>query len=214
MKSDSLIVTGMGCICAPGNNLAEVKQSLYKGERNPRPPAKIHAQLEFSYPVFEVISDLEGMDQSATRTSSLTLLAVQEALSQAALDPSELRAKRVGVAIGTTVGCTLNNEPFYRQYRAGHNPGMEAIDMYLDNNPALYIARTFGLNGPAATVANACSSGSDAIGLAKSWIENDYCDLAIAGGADELSRITYLGFISLLISSLSGCRPFDKIGTV
>ena len=34
--------------------------------------------------------------------------------------------------------------------------------------------------------------------------------LAIAGGADEISRVTYLGFISLLISSLSGCRPFDK----
>jgi 3-oxoacyl-(acyl-carrier-protein) synthase len=60
------------------------------------------------------------------------------------------------------------------------------------------------------TVANACSSGADALGLAKGWIEAGLCDLAIAGGADELTRITYIGFAHLLITSAAPCRPFDK----
>ncbi len=210
MKREALNVTGMGCICAPGANLAEVIESLYRAERFPKPPEKIQARLDYSYPVFEVSSDLKDMDQNSTRTVKLALCAVQEAFSQASLEPSDLEKFRVGVAMGTTVGCTLNNESFYRLFRSGQNPGLDAIDRYLENNPALYVARKFRLKGPVATVANACSSGSDAIGLAKSWLENDLCDLAIAGGADEISRVTYLGFISLLISSLSGCRPFDK----
>lgn len=203
-------VTGLGCICAPGTNLTEVTESLYKGIRSPKPPVRIQAELENTYPVFEQFSDLEDIEEGMTRTVKLTLHAVQEALSQARLSPSDLQKYRVGVAVGTTVGCTLNNEPFYRDYKAGLKPGLEAIDKYLNSNPALFISKKFSLKGPAVTVANACSSGSDAIGLAKSWLERDLCDLAIAGGADELSRITYLGFISLLISSLSGCRPFDR----
>lgn len=205
-----MCVSGLGCICAPGSNLAEVTASLYRTERFPRPPGKIQHGLEYSYPVFEAPLDLDETDRETTRTVKLALLAVKEALSQAFLEPSDLKDIRVGVAIGTTVGCTLNNEPFYREFRSGRRPGLEAIARYLNNNPALSISRRFGFRGPSATIANACSSGSDAIGLAKSWLENSLCDMAIAGGADELSRVTYLGFISLLISSPSGCRPFDR----
>ena len=62
MKREALNVTGMGCICAPGANLAEVIESLYRAERFPKPPEKIQARLDYSYPVFEVSSDLKDMD--------------------------------------------------------------------------------------------------------------------------------------------------------
>ena len=78
------------------------------------------------------------------------------------------------------------------------------------SSPASVIAREFGLTGPCQTVVNACASGTDAVGLAASWIRGGVCDLAIAGGADELGRITYNGFISLMISDDSPCRPFDR----
>jgi len=39
------------------------------------------------------------------------------------------------------------------------------------------------------------------------WIEQDICDLVIAGGADEMSRVTWLGFRSLLITDDEPCRP-------
>jgi 3-oxoacyl-[acyl-carrier-protein] synthase-1/3-oxoacyl-[acyl-carrier-protein] synthase II len=184
--------------------------SMYSGIRHPAKPNRIQTKLKIEYPVFEVEPEISLSDPMATRTSLLTLYAVNEALAQSNLHEHELKEWRVGVCIGTTVGCTLNNEPFYREYKAGKNPDLSAIDRYLGNNPALYIAKKFGCKGPTATIANACSSGTDAIGLAKSWLENDLCDMVIAGGADELSRITYLGFISLLISSTEACRPFEK----
>lgn len=210
MKHSFVKISGMGCICAPGRNLNEAVAHLYRGERNPATPRRILAELETPYPVFEIDSDLNGFPEETTRTTRLTISAFKEALTMAGLSKDSLKPYRVGVCLGTTVGCTLNNEPFYRDYRVGKFPGLEAINRYLDNNPAQYISRNYQFKGPVATIANACSSGTDAIGLAKLWLENDLCDIAIAGGADELSRITYLGFISLLISSGSACRPFDR----
>jgi 3-oxoacyl-(acyl-carrier-protein) synthase len=210
MSSKGVNVTGLGCICSAGDSVRSAMKSLYSGKRNPGVPKRIQADLEVNYPVFEVMDELRVSDPGATRTSLLALQAVEEALQQAGLTSEDLIRLRVGVCIGTSVGCTLNNEPFYRDYKAGKHPDLNAIDRYLCNNPSLYIAKKFGCKGPLATIANACSSGTDAIGLAKSWLENDLCDIAIAGGADELSRITYLGFISLLVTSTDTCRPFDR----
>ncbi len=210
MTLPAVHITGMGTISAAGNTLAEAMQTLYSGKRHPAPPQNIQVELDTAYPVFEVFNKLAQADERVTRTSRLLEIAANEALAQSGLTRSDLQKKRVGVAIGTTVGSTLNNEPFYRRYKAGKLPDLQPIQRYLHNNPALFLSETWGLTGPAATIANACSSGTDAIGLAKSWLEQDLCDVAIAGGADELSRITYLGFISLLISSTKACRPFDR----
>jgi 3-oxoacyl-(acyl-carrier-protein) synthase len=60
------------------------------------------------------------------------------------------------------------------------------------------------------TIVNACSSGTDAIGVASSWINAGLCDVAIAGGADELSRVAMAGFWSLGVMSVEPCAPFDR----
>lgn len=183
--------------------------SLYQGRRNPALPTRIVAALDLPSPVFEVESDLDHLPKGATRTTRLALEATCEALHHAALPVSLAGRSRVGVCIGTTVGCTLNNEPFYRHFKQGRLDGMKPIRTYLENNPAQYIAKYVGATGPVVAVVNACSSGSDAIGMARAWVARGWCDIAIAGGADELSRVTYLGFNSLLNTSPEPCRPFD-----
>lgn len=221
MKTAIAGITGIGGICAAGASLKTIMPALYSGKRSPSPPATFSTGIDKKSPVFEVAWSLAGVpavtDASMTsmpplpsRTSLLALTAVKEALEHACLDAKSLQEKRVGVVIGTTVGCTLNNEPFYRVYKDKKNPDINPINSFLANNPALYIAGLYNCSGPAVTIANACSSGTDAVGLAKSWIENDLCDIVIAGGADELCRTTYLGFTSLLITSQDPCRPFDR----
>jgi len=224
MSPSEAIITGLGCLCAAGGSLDATMQALYEGRRAPKPPRRILLDLDKEYPVFEIESDLEAetrgitesrdfggirLDSDSSRTSRLALAAAVEACRDAGLDLEALRSLRVGVAMGTTVGCALNDEPFYRAWRAGEKPGPEAVDRFLANNPALFLASVLGLDGPVATVANACSSGADAVGLARSWIETGACEVAIAGGSDELSRVTCLGFISLMIASTQPCRPFD-----
>lgn len=186
--------------------------SLYAGKRNPSAPVLVSTGLDRVSPVFEVDAGLDDLspEGNATRTTLLALKAVREAMAQARLDRRAIKDRRVGVALGTTVGCTLNNEPFYRAYRDRKHPGMAPVRRYIVNNPALYVAAIFGCTGPAVTIANACSSGTDAIGIAKSWVEHGVCDAVIAGGADELCRTTYIGFTSLLITSEEPCMPFDR----
>ncbi len=206
---NKVVVTGMGCVCAAGLSVDAAMRSMAAGKRAPAPPAGIKTDLKESYPVFEVPAGFQA-GQETTRTLSLLLSALDEALGQAALSPGDQAKRNIGVAIGTTVGCTLNNEPFYRDFKANAEPDLAAVRLYLSSNPAHALARRFGWKGPVATVANACSSGTDAVGLAKSWIEHGWCEMAVAGGTDELSRITYLGFISLLNTSREPCRPFDR----
>jgi len=104
----------------------------------------------------------------------------------------------------------MNNEQFYHEFREGKHPDMEAIRKFLNSNPAQVIAEELEITGPCQTVVNACSSGTDAIGLGAAWIRAGICDAVIAGGADELCRVTYNGFISLMITDDSPCKPFDR----
>lgn len=213
--SQAAAITGLGCICAAGENLPRVMASLYAGRRQCAAPRAFTAELGTAYPVFEVSAPLEPLTDmplksEPTRTSRLALTATLEACVHAGLDPWRLSGLRVGVCLGSTVGCTLNDEPFYKQFSTGERPGIEPVRRYLENNPALFIKQALGLRGPVALVANACASGTDAIGLARLWIRQGWCDLAIAGGADEISRIPYLGFVHLLITSPDPCLPFDR----
>lgn len=87
---------------------------------------------------------------------------------------------------------------------------MNRVYDFLNANLAQAIARELGVSGPRMTVVNACSSSTDAIGVASSWIRAGLCDLAIAGGADEMYQVPLSGFWSLGVMSSEPCRPFDR----
>ena len=214
LHSGPVSITGMGCVCAAGTNLQNTLRALETGQRNPLPPSRFKSEHSRIFPVFEVAEHVcskhgkPGVDLSMT--AHFALCAMEEALLQANLAVSDLHSRRVGVCIGTSVGASLNLLDFYRAIRAGQTPELEPVHRYLDSNPAVALAHALGINGPVQTVVNACSSGADAIGLAASWIAQGICDIVIAGGADEMSEVTYNGFIRLMISDQSPCRPFDK----
>ncbi len=206
-------ITGIGCLCACGNSLADCMESMFSGHRNAGPPRIIKRSDTFKYPVFELKGNLpdnlyEKLDIS--RTALLGLLAAHEAMADAGLDKNNIKGLRTGVCIGTTVGSTMNDEQFYRDFHNNKNPDMSPITRFLNSNPAGVIAREYSCSGPCQTIVNACSSGTDAIGIGASWIRAGICDIVLAGGTDELSRISYNGFISLMITDENMCRPFDK----
>jgi 3-oxoacyl-[acyl-carrier-protein] synthase-1/3-oxoacyl-[acyl-carrier-protein] synthase II len=216
MTAGSPAITGMGCLCAAGANLGTAWDTMMSGVSRPHSPTKFQAGIKRPSPVFEVVVPPGGTtgihlsrDIPMTPCVYFFLLALEQALKQAGLSAADLRGKRVGVCVGTTVGCTLNDEAFYRDFKSGLKPNLAAIERFLANNPALYLNEALELRGPASTINNACSSGADAVGQASEWLSDGLCDIAIAGGTDELSRIPYLGFSSLLNTSSSPCRPFD-----
>ena len=212
-------VTGIGALCATGLDFKSAFAALFEKRREPAAPRRFQLGHTVTYPVFELPPsplDFEDENQPWLRTSRLALAAAREALQRAGWDNdsginnNRLSQLKVGVCVGTTVGGAMNDEEFYRDYRDRKNPDLKPIDRYLRSNPAAVLARFFDLHGPQLTVVNACASGTDAIGIGAGWIKSGLCDLVLAGGSDELCRVTCNGFISLMISAQQPCRPFDQ----
>lgn len=203
----SVAITGIGVISAAGGNLEETLDTFQEGVGHAASPSLFPTAL--SYPVFEVEKLQDGARKHEMRTLSLALCAVEEALLDAGLH-SRLPAVRVGVCLGTTVASQLNDIDFYRKYRRNDPVSMSCVDRFLKGNLAEAVGRAIEVQGPLLTVVNACSAGADAIGVALSWLRNGACEIALAGGADELNQVPLCGFGVLGILSDSICAPFDR----
>jgi len=208
---DRAAVVATGCICALGATVRAVLRELYAGTIQTLDRSAVRSTLDKAPAVFSVTAPLPQLPlpKTLTRTSHLALTAVSEAAGQVGDRLRELPATRIGVCFGTTVGGTLNDEAFYRAFHAGREPEPTAVSVYLANDVATVVADFVGARGPVLTVADACASGGDALGLALAWLRQGECDLVVAGGADELARFAYLGFASMSNSSTRRCRPFD-----
>jgi 3-oxoacyl-(acyl-carrier-protein) synthase len=206
MRNTDLLITGLGVISAAGSTLPETLDSFARGQRNAGPLSLFPTKLQ--YPVFEVKRIPDDYYLEGRRTLSLALIAVDQALADARL--YDLPKYRVGVCLGTTVASQLNDLNFYMTFRELNSAPMTAVDRFLKGNLAEYVSRKIGARGPQLTIVNACSSGTDAIGVALSWLKSDLCDIVLAGGADELNHIPYCGFSSLGIVNPGLCSPFDR----
>ena len=162
-------------------------------------------------PAFQVDAALPnpGGRHEGNRTFRLTMHAVHQALADAGLETFPAGA-RVGICLGTTVACQLNSLPFYAAWRRNENPPLDRVYDFLNSNLAQATGKELNVTGPRMTIVNACSSGTDAIGVASSWIRAGLCDVAIAGGADEMYTVPLSGFWSLGVMSAEPCMPFDR----
>ena len=207
MSRPAVYATGLGVISAAGLSCADTLEWFRMGRC--RPGSATVFETSIAKPVFEVPGLRCSGKFPEMRTLHLAFRAVEEALADARFDGRSL-CSRVGVSLGTTVASQLNDLEFYRAYRTcGHAP-IDAADRYMRGNLSAAVALRYGFSGPTATVVNACSSGTDAIGIALAWLREGLCDMAIAGGADELSRIPMDGFNALGIMSDAPCAPFDR----
>lgn len=202
-------IVGLGAVSAAGADVAGTLSTFHAGVRFPSTVAPFPTSI--TCPTFQVDAQLPQLPRwrNSSRTLRLAMCAVGEALVSAQLEqiPPDVR---VGVCLGTTVASQLNNLPFYDAYRRNENPALGPVHEFLNANLAEAVADVLQVCGPRMTVVNACSSGTDAIGIAASWIGAGLCDIAIAGGADELSLVPLAGFLSLGVMSDRPCQPFDR----
>src|SRR6187549_3574798 len=69
--------------------------------------------------------------------------------------------------------------------------------------------QAFGFSAPCQVIANACASGTNAIGHAFDCIRSGRYKQILTGGYDALSELVFVGFDSLQASTPERCRPFD-----
>ena len=218
-------IIGVGCLTAAGTTLGQSIRSLDDGGPSPIPPTLF--QADKPHPVFQcdlekaiadtaLLAPENELHQrclthmlSCNRTTQLAVLATLQAFVSSSMDLRSISSLRVGTCIGTSVGASLDFFNHYTALRQETGANLGEINRYMQSNPAEAVARFLNTRGPLLSITNACSSGTDALGIAQAWLESDLCDMAIAGGADALAQITYLGFQSLKITSEAPCKPFD-----
>jgi 3-oxoacyl-[acyl-carrier-protein] synthase II len=113
------------------------------------------------------------------------------------------RGERVGLVLGTACGEMRVAQSAFEQLARGERiTDVEAPNYF---GPMAYAARRLGLAlDPSLLVLGACASSTLAIGLAMRFLQRGACDVALAGGFDEVTDFVAAGFESLRAISASG----------
>lgn len=119
------------------------------------------------------------------------------------------RSRRVGLALGTSSGGM-------RAFEAAHGKDASVLatsSIYLAPAIEADLATVAGVDAlaPFSLVLGACASSTLAIGLARSWLLADRCDVVLAGGFDAVSIFVASGFEALRATAGErGPRPFRR----
>jgi 3-oxoacyl-[acyl-carrier-protein] synthase II len=144
--------------------------------------------------------------QRLHRASYMLIRALAEAMTESPGFKPEL------TVIGTTSGGMSYGQDYYRSlHQHGnlrHSPTWVAN--YPAQKPVIDAQETFGISAPCQVIANACASGTNAIGHAFECVRLGRYQRVLTGGYDALSELVFVGFDSLQASTPEKCRPFDR----
>ena len=150
-----------------------------------------------------------GRDDRLSLADRFALFAAREAWSQSGLAAEPPEPEGLGVYFGSSTGGMFESELFFARLvedRRKARVGVLATQPV--SAPGDAVARELGAQGPTATYSSACSSGALALGAALEAVRHGEVEVAVAGGADSLCRLTYAGFNALRSVDESPCRPF------
>ena len=138
------------------------------------------------------------------RASYMVMTALAELLEHAPDFEPEI------AIVGTTSGGMSFGEKFYRTLGNGGACSAALIANYPPQKQIVDAMEKFGINAPAQVIANACASGTNAIGHAFNAIRTGRYQRILAGCYDALSELVFVGFDSLQAATPEKCRPFDS----
>src|SRR6059036_1098837 len=140
------------------------------------------------------------------RASHMMIQALKEVLAQEPRFEPEL------TVIGTTSGGMSYGERYYRSLKGAGDlrKAPTWIANYPAQKPVIDAQEAFGISAPCQVIANACASGTNAIGHAFECVRSGRYQRVLAGGYDALAEMVFVGFDSLQASTPEKCRPFDR----
>lgn len=200
------VVTGLGVICAVGNNVEETWKNALESVSGIHKTTSVDTVNCYADLAAEVKCDtLDEIDapEEKDRVSKLCIKAANEALADAGLSNFN-DDQRVSVIIGSCVGGVISIEHYHQGAKeASDIPKMPIASI------ASQVAETCGAGGIVTNVANACAAGTISIALACDLIRAGKADVVVAGGADSFAAVPYSGFLSLHALDENGCSPFN-----
>ena len=192
MQKRRVVVTGLGCITPVGNNVDDFWSALNAGKSGVEPITVFDAKdmtVQFSAPIknFDAEKYFDIKEQRKLDTfMQYGMAAGIDAISDAALDESELNLERIGVAIGSGIGGLPNIE---KTYDTLLKSGPKRISPFfipatIINMISGNLSIKYGYKGPNLSIVTACTTGTHNIGEGYRQIQFSHADVMICGGAE------------------------------
>lgn len=190
-----VVVTGMGVVSSIGNNLDEVKSSLYEAKPGIR-LAPDYRDLGFRCQVHgePQLDPFEVLDRRTTRFmgkgAAWNYIAMAEAIKEAGLEESDYRANpRVGIVMGSggpSTAAVITAADVTREKKSPKRIGPTAVPKAMSSTASATLATVFGIHGVNYSISSACATSKHCIGNAYEQIQMGKQDMVFAGGHEDL----------------------------
>jgi 3-oxoacyl-[acyl-carrier-protein] synthase-1 len=212
--SEKIYIAGIGVISAIGNNIAENLASLKAGTHGIRPMQHLESIHKEKLPVAEVkltneaLCEMLQLPSHISRTALLSAVAAKEAIEHSEIPVAQYRT---GFLSANSVGGMDKTEIFFPEFLQNNSKGnLREVVNHECGTVSEITANLLGISDFVTTVSTACSSSANSIFLAARLIRQGFLDVAVAGGADSLTKFTLNGFNTLMILDSEFCQPMDE----
>lgn len=226
MKTNRVVVTGMGALTPIGNNLEDFWSNLLNGKSGAAPTKNFdtsHFKTKFSCELKNFNTEDYIPRNEAKRYDKFTqyaLIASQEAIEHAQLNFEELDTDLIGVIWGSGNGGMLTFQEQVKEYTLGDGTPRFTpffIPKTIADIPAGIISMKHGLRGVNFATISACATSNTAIIEAFNYIKWGKANVIITGGSEAaITECGIGGFNAARALSQNNenptqaSRPFDK----
>ncbi len=226
MEKRRVVITGMGAVTPLGNTVEETWAGVRNGKSGVGPITHFDAsknKVRYAAEVKNFDASLYMDVKESRKMARFTQYAV--AAAKMALDDSALMGRQdildetgcvLGVGIGGFEVTEANCISYYKSGCVKTAP--MTIPELIPNEAGGNICIQFGLHGPCQAVSTACSSGTDALGVAFDMVRSGRLDVCLSGGAESTINGYAVVAFEVLHALSSGfaddpakaSRPFDR----
>ncbi|MDR3462496.1 MAG: beta-ketoacyl-[acyl-carrier-protein] synthase family protein [Beijerinckiaceae bacterium] len=213
-----VVVTGVGAVSSAGVGAGRLWDAAREGRSCVTPLTFPHpyrgritigAQVRDFDPTLYLDKALMPFCDPVTQ---YILVAADEAMAQAGFDRSTRLGPRSGTIIGSGIGgMTTIEAGIHNALMGTGRPDPLTVPRLIPSACPSNVSMRYGIQGPAFSVASACSSATQAIGLGVQMIRAGLIDIALVGGTeDHITNNAMYAWEGLRVMTPDFCRPFSK----
>ena len=200
-----IVITGIGVI----SSLGVGREAFWENCRKAKTGIKRIKTFDTSSLRSNIACDVEGFDPSQfmppkvyrrmSRISRMAIASSVEAIKDSGLSLDTIDRERTSVIMGTSYGSSSHVEDFFISLLKDGPRGAQPFlfPETVPNAPASHIAMVHSITGPNCTFCQNEISSENAIMYAQNLLLQNIVDIALVGGADELSAIQYFCYDAL-----------------
>lgn len=213
-QDDPVVITGLGLITALGSTRESTWKGLCEGQRATR---RLDG-VEFIPDGLLLGATVNCDDPSSARLKAIRMaeIAAEEALRDARVDFDHVNRDRFGCSLCGHMGDFQQMRENLGVSAPRPTESVQWWEQWLPSSSTPYVANRFGLGGPRTCYSTACASSLVCFISAVRNIQDNYCDIALAGGGDAINALFASAFhqMGVLASAdienpAEACKPYD-----